>query len=142
MHCYRLLAAALLVVATGIAAPADAGELEEALLAVEGRFEWHAERQDFIFSDRPRLAGLLEPEPEQWLATLVDCIDDERQAGATLGGAPVNLGVMCYQALRLVAYVEAADWAGHIGPQATSAERRAAKQAWRAALDERRYVLH
>src|SRR3546814_15058636 len=76
--------------------------------------------------------------PESDLPILVACIDDPRPARATLDGAPVTLGVVCYQALRLVAYVEATGWPGHIGPLASPAARRAAKRAWQAVLAEGR----
>lgn len=140
----RPLAALFLVLAlaAGAAAPLRAAALEEALLAFEGRFTWDAARQEYVFSDRPGLAALLEPVREAHLATLVACIDDPRPARTLLDGAPVPLGVLCYQAMRLVAYVEAADWPGHVGPRATAAERRAAREAWETALAEGRAVLH
>jgi hypothetical protein len=137
----RLFLAVLLL--TGLATgAATAASLEDSLLAYEGRFEWNAERQDYIFSDRPGLDGLLEPLRKDTLAKLVDCIDDPRSAAATLDGKPVSLGVMCYQALRQTAYVEADNWPGHIGPLAGPEARQAAKQAWQATLAEQRYVLH
>ena len=116
--------------------------LHERLLAAEGRFVWDNGRQDYVFSDRPALAGLLGPSAEASLPALVDCIDDPRPAQATLDGKAVSLGVVCHQALRLVAYVEQPDWPGHVGPLATPEERTAAKAAWESALAEGRYVLH
>ena len=140
----RPFAALVLAVAlgAGAAAPLRAASLEEALLAFDGRFAWDAARQAHVFSDRPGLAALLEPAREDHLATLIACIDDPRRARALLDGAPVPLGVLCYQALRLVAYVEAENWPGHVAPNATPAERRAAREAWEAALAEGRTVLH
>lgn len=141
MPLHRLLSAALLLAGLAIGT-AGATSLEESLRAFEGRFDWDAARQDYIFSDRPGLAALIEPVAEGSLAALVDCIDDPRPAAATLDGKPVTLGALCYQALRQSAYVEADNWPGHIGPLADPAARKAAKQAWQQALSERRYVLH
>jgi hypothetical protein len=132
---------ALLLAAAASVEAADA-PLEDALLRFEGSFRWDAARGEHVFSDRPRLAALLGPSPEQRLAELAACIDDPRLAQATLDGKAVSLGGMCYQALRLLAYVEKPDWPGHIGPLATPAERRAARAAWQDALDEGAYVLH
>lgn len=143
-HCRLIvaLAAVAIVLATGAAAGGGPGRaIEEALLAAEGRFIWEDARQDYIFSDRSGLFELLSPMPESDLPILVACIDDPRPARATLDGAPVTLGVVCYQALRLVAYVEATGWPGHIGPLASPAARSAAKRAWQAVLAEGRYVL-
>ena len=140
----RFLAALVLALAlgAGTAAPLPAASLEDALLTYDGRFVWDAARQEFVFSDRPGLATLLGPAPDAHLATLVACIDDPRPARALLDGATVALGVLCYQALRLIAYVEAPDWPGHVDPRAAAAERQAARRAWEAALAEGRAVLH
>lgn len=136
----RLLA---LLLALAAASPqAAAGDLEDRLLAIEGRFEWQAGRQDHVFSDRPGLAALVEPVSEAKLAALADCIDDPRLAAARLDGKAAPLGALCYQALRLFAYVEKENWPGHIGAAATPEQRRAAKQAWQAALARHGYVLH
>lgn len=132
---------ALLLAAAAPAAAADA-PLEDALQRFEGSFRWDAARGEHDFSDRPGLAALLGAAPEQRLPELAACIDDPRPARATLDGKAVSLGVMCYQALRLLAYVEQPDWPGHIGPLATPAERRAARAAWQAVLEEGAYVLH
>ncbi len=57
-----LLALLLLLGAVaGLSGPAAAGPLEDDLLGFEGRFQWQDARQDYIFSDRPGLAALLEP---------------------------------------------------------------------------------
>ncbi len=138
-----LLALLLLLGAVaGLSGPAAAGPLEDDLLGFEGRFQWQDARQDYIFSDRPGLAALLEPITEDKLGALAGCIDDPRLAAVRLGGKAVTLGVMCYQALRLFAYVEKENWPGHIGPLAGPQERRAAKQAWLTALAGHDYVLH
>src|SRR3546814_19245300 len=79
--------------------------------------------------------------PESDLPILVACIDDPRPARATLDGAPVTLGVVCYQALRLVAYVEAPGWPGHLAPLASPAHRSPAKPAWQAVLAAGRSAL-
>src|SRR3546814_8170003 len=102
-HCRLIvtLAAVAIALATGAAAGGGPGRaLEAALLAAEGRFIWEDARQDYIFSDRSGLFELLSPMPESDLPILVACIDDPRPARATLDGAPVTLGVVCYQALR------------------------------------------
>jgi hypothetical protein len=136
--------ACLLALLLAAAAPvAVAGApLDDALQHFEGSFRWDAPQRAHVFSNRPGLAALLEPSPEQRLAALAACIDDPRPARATLDGKAVSLGVMCYQALRLLAYVEKPDWPGHIGPLATPAERRAARAAWQAVLDDGAYALH
>ena len=132
----------LLGALAGLSGPAAATSLEDELLAFEGRFQWQDARQDYVFSDRPGLADLLEPITENKLRRLAGCIDDPRLAAARLGGKAVILGAVCYQALRLFAYVEKEDWPGHIGPLAGPEERRAAKRAWRTALAEQTYVLY
>lgn len=144
MIAYRPLFALLLLLSAlaGTSAPAAADPLEDGLLTFEGRFQWQDARQDYVFSDRPGLAALLEPITEDKLGRLAGCIDDPRLAAARLDGKAVTLGVLCYQALRLFAYVERENWPGHIGPLATPQERRAAKDAWLAALAEHDYVLH
>jgi len=140
----RFVAACLLACIQWLncAAPAEAGPLEGALLTFEGRFEWHIDRAEFLFSDRPGLGALLEPVDDKKLAALIACIDDPRPARATLDDEPVTLGVMCYQALRQLAYVEEDNWPGHIDPLTMPADRTAAKQAWQAALAAHRIVLH
>lgn len=138
----RLACLLVLLVVAAIPALAAATPVEDALQRFEGSFRWDTARSAHVFSDRPGLAALLEPSPEEKLADLVTCIDDPRPAQATLDGQAVSLGVMCYQALRLFAYVEKADWPGHIGPQAAPAERSAARAAWQAVLGEGAYVLH
>lgn len=138
----QALLALLLLGAAAAPLPAAAGPLENDLLAFEGHFQWQDARQDYIFSDRPGLAALLEPITEDKLGALAGCIDDPRLAAARLDGKAVTLGVMCYQALRLFAYVERENWPGHIGPLADPKERRAARDAWLAALAEHGYVLH
>jgi hypothetical protein len=140
--CQMILACLLALGLAGGTGPARADGLEDALLALEGRFEWHAGRAGFVFSDRPALAAPLEPAPEAQLATLAACTDDPRPARATLEGQAVSLGALCYQALRLVAYVETAGWPGHIGPQAGPAERLKAREAWQAAIAGGHYRLH
>lgn len=132
----------LLLGLAGTPTLAGAADLEDRLLTFEGRFEWQAARQDYVFSDRPGLAALVEPVSEAKLAILAGCIDDPRLAAARLDGKAAPLGALCYQALRLFAYVERQDWPGHIGIAATPEQRRAAKQAWRAVLARRSYVLH
>jgi hypothetical protein len=141
MPLLRLLSATLLL--AGLAAGAAvAATLEDSLLALDGRFEWNSARQDYIFSDRPGLAALVEPVTEEKLATLAGCIDDPRLAAARHDGKAATLGALCYQALRLLAYVEAENWPGHIGAAATPEQRRAAKEAWQATLTQHSYVLH
>lgn len=145
-----MAAVAILLAGSGAALQARSAlgsGLRDSLLAIEGEFRWDAARQDYVFSNRPGLAALLSPSAEANLPALVACIDDARPARATLGGRPVSLGVVCYAALRLMAYVEAPaeggeGWPGHIGPLATPDERRAAREAWESALAEGRYVLH
>lgn len=136
----RLLTLLLALAATPF--PADAADLEDRLLAIEGRFEWQAGRQDHVFSERPALAALVEPVSEEKLAVLAGCIDDPRLAAARLDGKAAPLGALCYQALRLFAYVETQNWPGHIGAAATPEQRRAAKHAWQAALARHSYVMH
>ena len=134
-----LLVTALLLAGCTAGEPA-ATPLERALQTFEGRFEWSIARQDYSFSDRPGLGVLLGRERGALVPALVACIDDPRPAAATLDGRPVSLGVMCYQALRQTAYVEADNWPGHIGLFALPSERTAAKEAWQAALAEHRAV--
>ena len=79
---------------------------------------------------------------------LVECLDRSEPARATAKGKPVPVGVMCYWALRRLAYFEwhedpayADGWPGEIEPTASLEALRAAKQAWAAVVREKRYRL-
>jgi len=132
----------LLLLTAFLPRAATAGSLEDSLMAFEGRFTWNTARGEHVFSDLPALGALLDPAGEEQLRVLVACIDDPRPARATLDGQPVSLGVMCYRALRLIAYVELPQWPGHIGPLATPAQRKAAREAWQEALRRGTYIYY
>lgn len=85
------------------------------------------------------------------VVALVQCLDRKEPAKATARGRPVTLGVMCYWALRHLAYYEYYQyegdpesperWAGQIDPTATPDQLRAAKEAWLKVVRERKYHL-
>jgi hypothetical protein len=78
------------------------------------------------------------------VARLVACLDREESTPTSIGGRPVALGVLCFEALTHVAYAEpegseTGEWAGIIFPTATAAQLRAAKAAWVAVVRARGY---
>jgi hypothetical protein len=79
---------------------------------------------------------------------LVECLDASQPARATFRGAPVPLGAMCYEALRMTAYHEATDERGDVVPgwpgsirSPTLDQLRRAKAAWQDAVRRNAYTL-
>jgi hypothetical protein len=83
------------------------------------------------------------------VSRLVECMDRTELSEATSLGVPVSRGMMCYQALRWIAYYEAVDehgeltgeWVGHVELNATPAEMKAAQDAWREVVRKHSYSL-
>jgi hypothetical protein len=86
------------------------------------------------------------------VAELVSCLGRSNPSRALLDAKPVPVGVLCYEALRRTAYYEAYEergessnkyerWTGHLRPNATPAQLRAAAEAWRQVVARKAYRL-
>jgi hypothetical protein len=82
------------------------------------------------------------------VAKLAACIADTSKATARVDGRDAPLGVMCYWALRRIAYYEwqtdpefKDGWPGEIQPTASAAQLRAASAAWKRVIALKRYSL-
>jgi hypothetical protein len=76
---------------------------------------------------------------------LVECLDAGSSTHVRVGDRQALLGVMCYTALRRVAYVEnppgGKPWAGVVSPDATIEQLRRAKLAWQEVVKKKLYRL-
>ena len=75
------------------------------------------------------------PFGDEAVRALVDCMDDPRLTSVLAEGERVPMGVLCAEALGLMAYAAEhedgdGDWVGTVEPTATPAELKAAKDAW------------
>ncbi len=110
---HRLLV--FLIVLTGsfagapLAAQESGRSAADSLLAAPQNFEGRYVRNEavYTFSAKPALAALAEAMPEAALPLLIDCLDSEAPSRVTLEAAPLPLGQVCYELLRLLAYHEA-----------------------------------
>ncbi len=78
------------------------------------------------------------------VARLVDCLDRSEPTATTVGGRPVLLGALCFEALTHIAYAEpegseSGAWPGVVFPTATAARLTAAKGAWVTVVRSRGY---
>lgn len=100
------------------------------------------------FTGDAQLLRAFDDHGDSAVVRLVECLDRSEPARATAKGKSVPVGVMCYWALRRLAYFEwhedpayADGWPGEIEPTASLEALRAAKQAWAAVVREKRYRL-
>ena len=75
---------------------------------------------------------------------LVDCLDRTEPTAMTVGGRPVLLGALCFEALTHIAYAEpegseTGEWPGVVFPDAAGPQLTAAKSAWAAVVRSRGY---
>lgn len=105
----------------------------------QGRWEFNGDAQVLSAFDRYADTAVVR---------LVACLDRTELAKATARGRPVPIGVMCYWALRRLAYYEwqgnpgfPDKWPGEINPTATASDLRAAKEAWLRVVREGKYSL-
>jgi len=102
--------------------------------------------------DIPRLLDAFEPFGDSAVVRLVDCMDDDRPAAATVERDTIARGAMCYAALTHIAYYEAFahrpddehmmdPWRGDMSLGASPSVRRKAQAAWRAVVRLKAYHL-
>ncbi len=107
--------------------------LIERLRTVPGRYEelptrlWELQGMDSILE-------AFVPFRDGAVVRLVDCLDRREPTATALGGRPVLLGALCFEALTHIAYAEpegaeSGNWPGVVFPTATDAQLRAAKAA-------------
>ena len=121
--------------------------LVDSLAHVTGEFtRWESGRWEFS-GDRSIL-GAFDRYGSRAVVQLVKCLDREEPTAARVRGRMVPHGVMCYWALRRLAYHESSTedsaepvWPGEITPTASMDELRAAKQAWERVVAEGTYRL-
>jgi hypothetical protein len=117
--------------------------LIDSLGRVSGQFEQEQSGQ-WGFASGVALFEAIGTFGDSAVSRLVACIDDLTPAAALLRNRPVARGVMCYQALRHVAYAEpegsdTGEWPGVVSPTATANQLRAAKRAWTDIVRARSY---
>ncbi len=120
------------------------------LASIGGQYIWDEKSKRYNFTEKLKLEKIVSAENrQQALPILVACMDDESPTQTKLIEKPVMLGVLCYQALTHLVYYEptepggdiAKSWPGHILPNATLTELRAAKRAWQQVLDSKTYIF-
>lgn len=141
------LTAAMLLALVACATQMPDASLKHAIAAVRGtytipadgspRYSAHAQLEQIVSQRAPRVA----------LEELVECLDDTTPSHSTYAGTAVAVGVICHEAITVLAYHEpvAADgdiaqhWSGHVVPTATPDELKAAKHAWQRVLEKMTY---
>jgi hypothetical protein len=121
--------------------------LVDSLARVRGDFSaWDQGRWEFT-GDASVLSAF-DPFADSAVVALTNCLDRDQPANATARGKPVAHGVMCFWALRRLAYYEGDSdsafedtWPGEIEPTATLTELRAAKEAWLRIIRAKSYHL-
>jgi hypothetical protein len=121
--------------------------LVDSLVRLPGDFlTWNQGRWEFTGDGNVLMA--FESFGDKAVIALANCLDKGTPAKATARGRTVLEGVMCYWALRHLAYYEGdldpespRNWAGEIEPIATAPELSAAKEAWLTIIREHKYHL-
>lgn len=120
-------------------------QLVDSLANVPGSFVLEGAVWRFIGSQEALLA--LAGGGDSAVTRLVECIDRDTHARATVDSTAVLLGAMCAYALSHVAYATEfeddpdANWPGVVSPGATPEQLQAAKRAWQEVVRLRRYRL-
>jgi hypothetical protein len=128
----------------------DTGQLAaliDSLARIPGSFtSWDAGRWEFTGSSG--VLSSFDQFSDRAVIALVDCLDRSQPSQATARGRTVPHGVMCYWALRRLAYVENEGdpesrdtWPGQLEPTASAQQLAAAKEAWLRAVRDHRYHL-
>ncbi len=121
-------------------------DLKQAIAAIKGTYTWRSDLNQYVFSHKSTLEELLVAQsPDVAVTTLIDCLDDTSASASMVGGKPVPVGIVCYEALTQLVCHEptdpngdiAADWPGSISLFASPQEMRKAKTAWKKAADEK-----
>jgi hypothetical protein len=122
--------------------------LRSSLAQLTGTYEWNDELRRYVFSNAAGIEALVREAADATVRELVECLDDEAASKVTLQGRAVPVGVVCYQALTQLVYYEptgpsgdiAAEWPGHVEPDATAEDLRAAKEAWQQVVEKKAYI--
>jgi hypothetical protein len=125
-------------------------DLPTQLAQIRGEYRWDSKLDRYVYTETLALAAAVDAyDPHSAVATLVGCLDDTAETRSTLDLKPVAIGVVCYEALSVLAYYEPTDssgdvasgWPGHITPTATAGQLVAAKKAWTLVLEQQMYIL-
>jgi len=118
------------------------------LSALNGKYIWHDELNKYIFSKKVEIESLLSENSKfNIVRILANCIDDISLSNSILNDHKVKLGILCYEALSQTIYYEpilpngdiALKWGGHISPDATESDMKAAKRAWNDVITLKKY---
>ncbi len=141
------LVPAMLLALAACAISAPDTSLKQAIAAVLGTYTIPADGSP-RYSAHTQLDELVSQRaPDVALEELVECLDDTTPSRSTYAGTAVAVGVICHEAITVLAYHEpvAADgdiaqhWAGDVMPTATPDALKAAKHAWRQVLENMTY---
>jgi hypothetical protein len=128
-------------------AVAELDRLVDSLRLLRGTFSQDSSGV-WSFDGRLDAFRAFDPFGDQAVIRLTECLDDLSPSVAVAHGKQVPLGIVCYWALRRIAYVEwnselesSRGWQGEIDPSSSPEQLRAAKAAWRRAVQQRRYSL-
>lgn len=123
--------------------------LIDSLRVQPGLFQQDATTGVWKYSGRLDLIDRIRAHGHEAVVRLVDCFDRTEPTQTALASNYVALGVMCSEALRHIAYYEAADefgdidatWPGYVQATSTHSELVQARSAWRDAVEKRSYAL-
>lgn len=137
-------------VAVGSASPADSlSRLIAALRGLDATYVHPAyDTTEWVFAgEQSPTVRAITAFGDTALRPLAECIGDSMPTRTTLKGAPVRLGVLCYDVLTRLIYHEETDasgdinpeWPGYLLPDATAADFRRARRAWLTVLRQGTY---
>lgn len=145
---FTVSAPLLLALVACVTPTSDAAALQRAIAEVPGAYRIAADGSRARYSSLARLNEIVSRQPpETALRELVDCLDDSTPSRSTYAGKTVPVGVICYEAITVLAYHEPVDadgdiaphWPGDVPPTATVEELEAAERAWRQVLKDKTY---
>lgn len=140
----------LLALVACVTPTSDAAALQRAIAEVPGVYRIEADGARARYSSLARLNEIVSHKPpETALRELIDCLDDTTPSRSTYAGKAVPVGVICYEAISVLAYHEPVDadgdiaphWPGDVPPTATVEELQAAERAWRRVLKDKTYIF-
>lgn len=120
----------------------EADDLKGAIAQTKGAYTWRDDLGRYEYSEKVKLEEILSAKPPEYaVGILIECLDDTSASASVLGGKPVPVGIVCYEALTQLVYYEptdpsgdvAAHWEGILSPDASPNEMRVAKVVWRKA---------
>ena len=110
-------------------------------LTTDGKDSW-------VLQGSAKLLAALAAHRDSAVVSLVACLGDEAPSRTTAALEPVPVGVLCYAALRRIAYYEwqvepefKNGWPGDLRPTASIEQLRAARIAWTKVVRQKRYSL-